>query len=277
MDYDFLLSFSPGIIDVVKRDEAFWREFNYELVRKQSMRHILALVTEGKGVLELGDTVAQLVPGTVFQCWPGNRLRITTDSRDTLSFYSVHFGYGHLRWVRDEDRWEGRVNGPLPVPVSVETHRDVRLLESFENVFDIWNKKNAGYEWRAKLEFLQLLERFAAILRSRSGKDGRDDETLNRTIAYMKQHMHETLSRERLARECSLSPGYFSAFFKLHTGRSPMQYLLKIRMDTARQLLRGTRLPIREVALQVGFVDSFYFARLFKKETGLAPSVYRQM
>jgi len=62
--------------------------------------------------------------------------------------------------------------------------------------------------------------------------------------------------------------------FKARTGLSPKQYLTKIRIDKAKELLAGP-LTIDQIASSVGFNDALYFSRQFKKSTGMSPSEYR--
>lgn len=277
MNYEFLLSFSPSIVTVIKRDVAFWEQFDYELARERSFRNVLALVTAGSGTFQCDKQTVTLTPGLLFQFGPGMRFRINTTPQQPLQFISIQYVFGELGWDGIAYQWKGQTQGGLPMPVVFDTHNDMELGELFRELHTCWEKHAAGYEWQAKLLLLRLTERLAGLVSGRLGDRRDTDEIVNRTIEYMKRNMAEPLGRDRLARQCSLSPGYFSAFFKLHTGYSPMQYLLKIRMDAARRILRETRMPIAEVAAKVGFADSFYFARLFKKENGLSPSDYRCM
>ncbi|WJH37586.1 helix-turn-helix transcriptional regulator [Paenibacillus sp. CC-CFT747] len=68
---------------------------------------------------------------------------------------------------------------------------------------------------------------------------------------------------------------YLSKIFKQQTGLSPMNFLLKIRMERARLLLEKP-LTIEQVASSVGFSDALYFSKQFKKWYGASPSDYRQ-
>lgn len=72
-----------------------------------------------------------------------------------------------------------------------------------------------------------------------------------------------------------LDSAYFSRLFKKRTGMSPKQYLLKIRMERAKELLLTTDHSIKEIAATVGYNDPLYFSKLFYKAEGMAPSKYR--
>ena len=64
--------------------------------------------------------------------------------------------------------------------------------------------------------------------------------------------------------------------FKRAYGVTPYAYLLEKKLDLAGQLLRDTNLSVREIAEKLSFADEYYFSNVFKKKTGVSPSVYRR-
>jgi AraC family transcriptional regulator len=99
---------------------------------------------------------------------------------------------------------------------------------------------------------------------------------LRQITNWMSEHMAEEFSLERLASQAGLSRFHFQRLFKSATGVSPSQYLIDLRMNEARRLLRETKMSVIDVALEVGYTDPSHFARLFRRETGLSPSEYRR-
>jgi len=79
-----------------------------------------------------------------------------------------------------------------------------------------------------------------------------------------------------LAAAVFLSPDYLRQSFKEAYGYSPMQYLLKKRIDTACQMMISSNAPVKDIAERCGIENVFYFSRLFKKITGKTPTQYRQ-
>ena len=73
------------------------------------------------------------------------------------------------------------------------------------------------------------------------------------------------------------NPSYFSSLFKKETGSSFVEYLSKIRIDKAKDLLRESDLRIQDICLMVGYNDVKYFSKLFIKYTGLKPKDYRKI
>lgn len=91
--------------------------------------------------------------------------------------------------------------------------------------------------------------------------------------------MHQKLAHawtvEDMARAASLSPSRFNVLFKAHFAQSPLRYLIRARIDRAKNLLRETRMSLAEIADALGYSDIYFFNRQFKKETGIPPGRYR--
>ncbi len=101
------------------------------------------------------------------------------------------------------------------------------------------------------------------------------DARVEMAVSLMHQLTTDQLSIRSLSRSVNLSPTQLGALFKKETGQSPMQYLRKLRMQKAEQLLRSTFLSIKEVASLSGAKDVSHFVRDFKKEHGLTPKGFR--
>jgi AraC family L-rhamnose operon transcriptional activator RhaR/AraC family L-rhamnose operon regulatory protein RhaS len=96
------------------------------------------------------------------------------------------------------------------------------------------------------------------------------------TIAFMERHYPEKLSLRDLARRACLSPNHFIRMFRLHYGMTPGKYLSELRIERAKELLRGTERSVTDIAFSCGFSDSNYFARAFREAESLTPRAYRQ-
>ena len=101
------------------------------------------------------------------------------------------------------------------------------------------------------------------------------DEKILASQTYMENNFAETISLEALASDLGISPRHFKRRFKSATGDSPLGYLQRIRIETAKQQLETTMETVDEITSQVGYEDSNSFRRLFKKYTGLSPRAYR--
>lgn len=92
---------------------------------------------------------------------------------------------------------------------------------------------------------------------------------------YIYEHYSENIDFHQHAKNLYLSYSHFVHLFTKHTGFSPHKFLLKVRIDKAKDLLMHTQLNVCEISTHIGFSDPLYFSRLFRKYTGLSPSDYR--
>ncbi len=96
-----------------------------------------------------------------------------------------------------------------------------------------------------------------------------------RAKRFIEAHAFEPVTLTDLANELSLSPFTLIRQFRSVTGKTPHAYLLEVRLDAAKQLLKRSGAPVESIAKSVGFDDSAYFARFFKNRTGVTPSRFR--
>lgn len=99
---------------------------------------------------------------------------------------------------------------------------------------------------------------------------------LEPTLAYLHQNSANRITLKEIADHAGVSVSHLSALFKEQTGLSPMDYLIRYRMQRACALLKLSPLGIQQIAYEVGYNDPYYFSRLFKKVIGVAPLHYRQ-
>jgi signal transduction histidine kinase/AraC-like DNA-binding protein/ABC-type sugar transport system substrate-binding protein len=99
---------------------------------------------------------------------------------------------------------------------------------------------------------------------------------VRQAMAYLHEHYAEPISREDLARYVGMSDDYLTHCFRQEVGMTPIAYLNRYRVDQAKQLLKDTSQSITDIALAVGFSDSGYFSRVFRREVGLSPEAFRR-
>lgn len=95
-------------------------------------------------------------------------------------------------------------------------------------------------------------------------------------VAYVKNHKHEMVTMNEMAKLCHLSPSYFSRLFRRELGENFINYVNRQKMQWAKERLRSSNDSVVQIAQELGYMDSSYFISVFKKFEGTTPLVYRQ-
>lgn len=104
-----------------------------------------------------------------------------------------------------------------------------------------------------------------------------NDTILNKVVAYVSSNRQANLTLENISAACFCSPSSISHKFKKYYGCSISEYINRLRMKEAQNLLLNTNFLIKDIADIVGCSDSNYFTNVFKKITGISPKQYRVM
>ncbi|MBB3108322.1 two-component system response regulator YesN [Paenibacillus phyllosphaerae] len=100
---------------------------------------------------------------------------------------------------------------------------------------------------------------------------------IRRAIEYIEtNYANEKMSLQELCRHVLMSTSYFSLVFKQHTGETFVEFLTRVRVEKAKELLAHTSLKFYEIADKVGYGDPNYFSILFKKHAGMTPREFRE-
>ena len=139
------------------------------------------------------------------------------------------------------------------------------------------------------LSFVNNLKRnaylliFFAVLAEEYEKKHQDKENLDiaayayiyQAMDYMKYHFSENISISEVSVHIGINRSYLSLKFKQITGMTPKQYLMDLRIDNAKVLLKQSKDSIKSIANRVGYKDSLTFSRAFRQAAGISPKQYR--
>jgi AraC family transcriptional regulator len=101
-------------------------------------------------------------------------------------------------------------------------------------------------------------------------------DVLRQTLNYIQEHLSEEITLEAIANHVGISQYYFSHLFKQSMGVSPYQYVLRQRIERAKQLLKQSDLSIAEIALECGFANQTHLTKHFRNLAGTSPKAYRE-
>jgi AraC family transcriptional regulator len=124
---------------------------------------------------------------------------------------------------------------------------------------------------------VHLLRQFAPTGRGdREPREVLPRRRLQAVMDYVEDHLDAELALDHLAAVAQMSPYHFARLFKNSTSLPPHQYVIARRVERAKALLRDRdRLPLAEVAAEVGFADQSHFTRHFKRLVGVTPRLFR--
>ena len=100
-------------------------------------------------------------------------------------------------------------------------------------------------------------------------------QRINKVVAYINNHLDETLDLKTLANEAALSDFHFHRIFKALKGEAIGGYITRLRLEATARLLRYTSLTIEEIAFNIGYETPASLSKAFKKQYGISPTEYR--
>ena len=148
----------------------------------------------------------------------------------------------------------------------------------FKEMINELQSCRVGYQ-----ELLEMYLRQIFLLIQRSWEERKPtinsyiQEEIEYARRYFHEHYNEDIRIEDYAQSRGMSVSWFLRNFKQLTMKSPMQYILNIRINNAVSLLETTDYNVTEIAAIVGYENPLYFSRIFKKQKGVSPSEYRKV
>jgi AraC-like DNA-binding protein len=102
------------------------------------------------------------------------------------------------------------------------------------------------------------------------------DDRIHAIRDYLSTTIGEKHTVQELAARAELSRYYFIRKYKAITGRTPIEDLIILRLEAASNLLATTHMPLKAIALSIGFCDEYYFSKAFHRHFGVSPGSYRK-
>lgn len=227
---------------------------------------IFQFTLHGCGVLERGGVRYELPPGTGFLvAVPDDHHYYLPAGWDPWEFCYILFdGEDVLRHIR----WVIANRGPqvaLPLEHPVLRHlADMAWAIHGGQYTEVESAAAALY--RLVMHFRRLVEHPPTA----------PTPPIVQAVQFAAQCFSAEIDIDDLAAAAGLSRAHFSRRFRTEIGISPLQYLTEVRLRRAMSLLRGTILPLEEVADQCGFAGASYFGKVFRKTLGITPADYRR-
>jgi AraC-like DNA-binding protein len=233
------------------------------------MHHVLS----GKGYFTCRGEEYVLGAGDSFLIEPDQLVGYVSDEEDPW----------HYRWIAFQGKQSGRLlasAGFTPQQPVVHTGRDRRVGALFRQIENAFRGKRRSASLKATGYLHLLLSVYSDALQpgnaSSAANASEIEKTVQQAIHYLSTQYAEAVSIEMMAETLGYNRAYLSKLFKKATGMTPVTFLLRLRLDKARHLLRERmELTTGQIAASVGFQDPLYFSKQFKRLYGQSPTEYR--
>lgn len=242
----------------------------------------LTYILSGKGKYLINGQVYDVEAGDMIMCNPGVKHQniVVNPKEPTVEFFAGFTGF-HFKNMPP--------NSIIFKDESYILHTDADTKQEIsKHCYDMLAENEAcqvGKYFMLKAHLMQILLliiRDIIVLKDTSQK-GCNFESYNKSYAvkkiinYLNENYENKISLDQIAHNMYLSPVYISKIFKEETGESPINYLIKIRLEKAKDiLLNSDSGSIKSIANSVGYEDVYHFSKLFKKYYGISPLYYKK-
>ena len=151
------------------------------------------------------------------------------------------------------------------------------IVKNFSQMLDFAITQPNGYE--AILSSLTLY--LISLILSISKNQIQNNEFLNmqkiqEACIFMQENIYDKFTLEDIAQSTNMSYSNFRKVFKQHTGITPHQYILQIKLSKVKELLSNTSMSVHDIAAKLNFESSDYFSYFFRNKIGISPLSYRK-
>lgn len=162
----------------------------------------------------------------------------------------------------------------LTSPIKIKVDNATQIKNLFNKIF----KASTSNTISSQLDIVSNINKLSSIFISKLPQSlfSTQEDLLDRIINYIANNYTESFSLSDLAKQTNFSVSQFAHKFKDRTGVSPIYFINLTRLEHAKCLLEQTSIPVREVMEKVGYFDSAYFSKIFKKYYHSSPLQYRR-
>ena len=243
---------------------------SYFTERENLSSFLIVYTIAGKGYLRYKGKRHTLHPGQAFFIHCLDYQYYETDPDDLSELLWVHFDGGSSRPYYEQFLLANEpvltLNSHSPIPSLL--HELIRLQQL----------QDARTELLSSQAIVQLLTDVLLHMVSRNQLPHSRfvPDYIQKTQLFLKEQLQEKITLDRLSARFSMSKYHLAREFKVYTGLTPNEYLINLRINKSKELLRYADLPIQQIAKEVGFENVSHFINQFKKQEDTTPLSFRK-
>lgn len=262
----------PLCCDLYPKASGFYKRANkHTMLRRIHDDNLLIYCIQGSGQFSVDHCTHQVNSGDLLLLPSGVAHAYQASDNQPWSIYWVHFSgqksIEFMQYIKTQ-------NDSLVIRVGVNSsliHNFDMLLESLQSSINISSFIHAANMLRQILTHIPLLRPLAKAQQIAHQFD------LERVHATMQANLHNSLDLDTLAASVNLSKFHFIKKYKEITNTTPINYFIHLKIERACHLLDISAKTIKEISFNLGYEDTYYFSRIFKKIMGVSPKQYREM
>lgn len=283
--WESLLNSSAFIPVIVKTIQKF-HDASWSMEPNRHEFFEMVYIKRGNAVFEISGVPAHIGPNDIIIIKPDQPHKLIVKSETGCEFIVLSFKF--------ENRFDSRFSGfsleeflnfvsskDSGAFISLKVSQKNEIITLLNRILKEKESPEIGSEF---LNYLLILELFVLISRalkmewenSIKNKSPKLKELISVSVNYINNNFERDISLKDIASYVFLSSSYFTRAFKEEMKISPINYLLKVRVERAKELLTDTDLKVSDIALSVGFSNQQRFNDIFKKHVKLTPLQYRK-
>lgn len=283
MSGDIISISTPPFPDFIEGNFRKMRKGQSHVDRRNLGFFDLIVVKKGALYLEEDDRRYEIKENEMFILLPDKHHCSWQPCQEDTGFYWLHF-YTTAQWKQSEKA--SRFVSKLPIPeqhyhqcsytLHLPKHAVIKepevLFELFQNILDSTVQDNGTDIWKTEELFL----RFLRFIENVGMHKDRLTLLAEQIQIYLENNLAKPVTNQSLEEYFHLHRNYLAKAMKETFGKTPLEVLMEMRLEYARQYLLRTDYDIRKISKLVGFSSEIYFSNCFKKYMEISPKNYRK-
>lgn len=243
-------------------------EFHYRERESGVDEFILILCTKGKGCVKFNNKTFSLSKNDLIII-PNKTPHIYySETENPWDILWVHFKGSYTNYFFKDYNFNNKIQ------CSIDDFRIINILFS-----EILNSLEKGLTENNLVYSSQILSHLLSLIILKNtdtiSNANSKSKYIDEAVFFMKNNLNKFLSLDDIANAIGLSRSHTSLIFKDETGYSPIDFFTHLKIQTSCTILKYSNTPIKEISLNLGYEDQYYFSRVFKKIIGISPLQYR--
>lgn len=222
---------------------------------------------KGKARFKVCEEEYELKSGTILHAGSGMDL-----SKEVIGDENWEFILLHYRVLHEEKCKDSLLTTCYTIKIFPD--QSLEILKIIDEIISLQKEFGTNHVLSTKILLYTLISKLFSFSETRDSQEPKD--RVEEVLAYIHEHLDENLSVAEIAATFQWSAKQFHYCFQKKTGVAPKKYIMDTQLRRAKELLLESDLTIVEIAGRIGYEDALHFSRIFKRNTGISPSLFRK-